>query len=122
MGIKILLLMVLLHILDDFHLQGILRELKQKKWWLEQKGYKDLYKNDYIMSLMIHSMQWSIMVSLPLFLLDIPTAAITMSIGVNAIIHYYVDDLKCNKMKINLVTDQTIHLMQICLTWAIFGL
>ena len=47
--------MILLHVIDDFHLQGILASMKQKEWWKKQEGYKDLYKDDYITALMIHS-------------------------------------------------------------------
>ncbi len=47
--------MILLHIIDDFHLQGILANMKQKNWWLKQKGYKDMYEHDYITALTIHS-------------------------------------------------------------------
>lgn len=31
--IYVLLMMLFLHILDDFHLQGCLANLKQKSWW-----------------------------------------------------------------------------------------
>lgn len=120
---KIFLIMLLLHIIEDFHLQGILKEMKQKRWWLEQKGYKDLYKNDYMTALAIHSISWSIFISLPLFFcVNVSTLLLTISITLNAIIHYYVDDLKCNKMKINLGTDQLIHLIQIWITWLLIGL
>jgi hypothetical protein len=38
---------------------------------------------------------------------------------INTILHAFIDDLKCNKKKINLITDQALHIIQIALT---FGL
>lgn len=35
----------------------------------------------------------------------------------NVIIHGLIDDIKANKGKINLVQDQTIHLIQIFITY-----
>lgn len=116
--IKVLMLMILAHIVDDYYLQGILASMKQKKWWLEQKGYKDMYKNDYSMALLMHSMSWSIMILLPImFFTAAPSAIIWVFFVANAMIHYYVDNLKANEFKINLVQDQSIHLLQIFITW-----
>jgi hypothetical protein len=39
---------------------------------------------------------------------------------VNTIIHYIVDDLKANKLKINLIADQSIHLFQILISWVVY--
>jgi hypothetical protein len=36
---------------------------------------------------------------------------------INTIIHYWVDNEKCNKLRINLMADQTIHLIQVFVTW-----
>lgn len=121
MELKILFLMILLHIIDDFHLQGILANMKQKNWWLKQKGYKDMYENDYMTALTIHSLSWSIIISIPLWFFPIQPYLISIAVIVNAIIHYYVDDLKCNKLKISLTTDQCIHFWQIFFTWLILG-
>lgn len=117
---KTLLIMILLHIIDDFHMQGIFKELKQKSWWLQQKGYNDLYKNDYMFALFLHALSWSIVIVLPFFFFpSTPSMILVSTILINTLIHYYTDDLKCNRMKISLVTDQTIHLMQICITWLV---
>lgn len=122
MSLKIFLLMILLHIFDDFHLQGILKHMKQKAWWKKQEWYDEMYENDYQTALHTHSMQWAIMTSLPLwFVPAVSTQTLGLIVLLNAIIHYYVDDLKCNKMKINLSTDQLIHVVQITLTWFICG-
>lgn len=47
---------------------------------------------------------------------------IAISVIVNAIIHAIVDDLKANKLKISLVTDQIIHFLQIIITFTVFCL
>ena len=119
MFIKILLLMILLHIIDDFVLQPIsLSNLKQKKWWEKQEGYSDKYKDDYKVALAIHSISWSIMIHIPLVIMfpSLGQLALLISFIANAAIHYYIDDLKANKLKINLFEDQMVHFWQICTT------
>lgn len=122
MFIKILLFMILLHIIDDFVLQPIsLSNLKQKKWWEKQEGYSDKYKDDYKVALAIHSISWSIMIHIPLVIMfpSLGQLALLISFIVNAVIHYFIDDLKANKLKINLFEDQMIHFCQICTTLSI---
>jgi len=121
----ILFLMILCHIIDDFVLQPVcLSKLKQKSWWSENLNGK-MYKNDYKIALFIHSLSWSIMIHIPLMIffsifdLDL---LFTLSILINTSIHYIVDDLKANKYKINLITDQIIHFIQIIVTFIIFML
>lgn len=119
--IFILLSMIFLHIIDDYKLQGILASMKQKTWWKQQNEYKDLYKNDYIPALIEHSFSWTFMVMLPIAIslkFDIGWWAIAYI--VNMIVHAFVDDLKANKFKINLVIDQSIHIVQTVVTWLIF--
>ena len=117
--VKLLLLMLLMHIVDDFYLQGILASMKQKNWWEKQEGYKNLYKNDYKMALLIHSMSWSVMILLPaMIMFSIPSSVLLGAFIVNAAVHYYIDDLKANKRHINLMVDQLIHMCQILITWA----
>ena len=119
MFIKIILFMILFHIIDDFVLQPIsLSNLKQKKWWEKQEGYSDKYKDDYKVALAIHSISWSIMIHIPLVIMfpSLGQLALLISFIVNAVIHYYIDDLKANKLKINLFEDQMVHFWQICTT------
>ena len=67
---KILLLIFLAHIIDDFVLQPqILSNLKQKDYWWKIGLGKGKYKYDYICALLIHSASWSAMISLPLLFL-----------------------------------------------------
>ena len=122
MFIKIVLFMILFHIIDDFVLQPIsLSNLKQKKWWEKQEGYSDKYKDDYKVALAIHSISWSIMIHIPLVIMfpSLGQLALLISFIVNALIHYFIDDLKANKLKINLFEDQMVHFCQICTTLSV---
>ena len=122
MFIKIVLFMILFHIIDDFVLQPIsLSNLKQKKWWEKQEGYSDKYKDDYKVALAIHSISWSIMIHIPLVIMfpSLGQFALLISFIVNAVIHYFIDDLKANKLKINLFEDQMVHFCQICTTLSV---
>lgn len=116
----ILLLMIFLHIVDDFYLQGCLANLKQKDWWRKQESYCDLYENDYIVALICHAFSWSFMINLPWTVLTKGNSFIVLfSISINFIIYSIVDTLKANKKIINLQTDQLIHIAQIFVTWMI---
>lgn len=119
MKLFILFVMIFAHIVDDYYLQGILASLKQKTWWENQKSYKPMYKYDYIIALIMHAFSWSFIVSLPILYLGF-TKWIAVAIILNTIIHGIVDDLKANKHKINLIVDQSIHIVQIIITWILF--
>lgn len=117
----VLLLMIFAHIVDDYYLQGILANLKQKKWW--QEHYPDeKYKNDFCMALIIHALSWAIMITLPILLASAwnPHWIVYLMLGVNLIVHSIVDDLKANKRRINLIVDQSIHIIQIIVTWGVW--
>ena len=116
----VLLSMIFCHIVDDYYLQGILASMKQKSWW-EKNAPEKLYKNDYIMALIMHSLSWSFMIMLPLAIYNSFNVSWSFTIVfiINALIHGIVDNLKANVKKINLIQDQTIHIMQIILTFVI---
>ena len=122
--ILLLLTMIFLHIVDDYYLQGWLASAKQKSWW-EQNAPDKLYKHDYIMALFMHSFSWAFMVMIipTIYLLntfgyiDAVTIAITSMFFANLIMHMMTDNKKANRKEINLITDQLIHLIQICTTW-----
>lgn len=121
MTIFILLAMLFCHIIDDFYLQGILASMKQKIWWRKQEQYKERYKYDYIIALIIHSFSWVFMIMLPITIyLNFNLGWLYLNYPINLIIHAIVDDLKANKLKINLVTDQLLHILQIIIIWVIF--
>lgn len=127
-------LMVLCHIIDDFVLQPIcLSNLKQHSWWIDNAcndgtgsfdwRKSEFYKNDYKMALFIHSLSWSIMIHLPIFFFyAVNWWWLLITVFVNCGVHYFVDDLKANKNMINLVQDQTIHFLQIIVTFFIYAL
>lgn len=120
---KVLLLMILGHFIADFTLQGWFANGKQEIWWREQCADEcDLeferrwkkYGNDYKCTLLEHGLYWSLITFLPLFFLaDLTDIALAAIVVVNAVIHAYVDHLKANMFKINLIQDQALHFAQI---------
>jgi hypothetical protein len=107
-----------MHIVDDYYLQGWLASAKQKSWW-DKNAPDKMYKNDYLVALFMHSFSWT-------FMMMLPVTTYTLIVGggwypilylANILIHMYVDDLKANKFKINLIQDQSIHMIQIIYTW-----
>ena len=118
---------IFLHIVDDFYLQGIMANMKQRKWWAEQTQ-DPKHKYDYIIVLLLHGFSWAFIthiVYLMIFALNSNDTAvkwfIICSILVNACIHAFIDNLKANKFKINLIQDQCLHIIQILITQAIFN-
>lgn len=125
MKIALLIFMLLAHITDDYYLQGWLASAKTKNWWKKNAPNK-LYSKDYIMALFCHSLSWSIMVFLPILIYSLYNQIdldwFYLVLPINLIIHAIIDDLKANKFKINLIIDQSIHFIQIFITWLIFVL
>lgn len=115
-----LLLMIFLHIVDDYRCQGILAQMKQKKYW-EDNAPDELYKYDYIWALIMHSFSWTFMIMLPLCFVAWATPMFYIVFFANVAIHAYVDDLKANRHKINLWEDQLAHLGQILITYCLLG-
>ena len=119
----ILLSMIFLHIIDDYYLQGILAQMKQREWWRKHEEYKDLYKYDYIMALLEHAFSNTFMMMLPIMVYIIytnNTSKITVFIIyfiINILGHATTDNIKCNIKSINLIRDQLIHIAYIILTW-----
>jgi hypothetical protein len=128
MKIMILLLsMLFCHIVDDYYLQGWLASAKQKSWW-EKNAPSPLYKYDYIMALCEHAFSWTFMIHLPLIIygyvcgLQFNSHMFLCIFLLNWMIHVFTDDLKANRMKINLICDQIVHVGQITLTWFFYVL
>ena len=123
MILKLILFSLLLHCVDDFVLQAaFLGKGKQRQWWREQTKGNNFYKNDYIVCLIIHGLEWSLFTFLPILILEESSWFLWGMIAANTVIHAYVDNLKANKEKINLVTDQIIHISQILLTYFVWSL
>lgn len=132
----ILLLSVFLHVWSDFYKQGWLAQAKCVNWWLQQnectyiedmcKPCKllPLYKNDYWGMLLAHSAHWTFCIMLPILIYGVCKTNNIEFFGfiacfvfiVNSVIHSIIDNLKANLMRINLLQDQTFHLIQIMLT------
>lgn len=114
----ILLFMLFCHIIDDYKIQSpVLANLKQREYW-QANAPDELYKYDYIMALIMHSLSWSFMVMLPIaitmnFNIDIVFVSVFI---VNAVLHGIIDDAKANRGLINLIIDQCLHLIQIVVT------
>lgn len=117
----ILLSMIFCHIVDDYYLQGWLASAKQRSWW-EKNAPDELYKKDYIMALIMHSLSWSFMIMLPLAVFNNFNIVWLFGVmyGINAVIHGITDNLKANVKKINLITDQIIHICQIVVTFIVY--
>lgn len=113
---KLILLMILGHLIADYTLQGWLASAKQSEWW-KKNAPDELYKYDWLMALLCHSLYWSILTFLPLY--SSPLWAYTVL--VNAALHAAVDHLKANARLINLWHDQLLHLAQIIATCLVLG-
>ena len=121
MKLIILLTMLFLHIVDDYYLQGILAQMKQKSWWKENAP-DELYKNDYKVALLEHAFSWTFMIMLPITITMIIQNNYINRIYItcfimNWILHAVIDHLKANRKTINLVIDQSCHILQIVVTW-----
>ena len=120
----ILFTMFFFHIFDDYYLQGILAQMKQKSWWINQKEYNSFYKYDYFVALIMHSFSWSFMIHFPIiiyyYMNNINTSVVYfILIIIQMIIHIIVDNAKANIKSINLVIDQSIHIVQIIISYLI---
>lgn len=113
----IILLMIFLHIVDDFYLQGWLASAKQKEFW-EKNAPQRMYKYDYIWALIMHSFSWTFMIMLPIAYIYsfVPDKLFFTIFLQNWMLHAVVDDLKANRKVINLLADQSIHIFQIIST------
>lgn len=114
--IFVILWMLFFHVVADYNLQGWLASAKQKSYWQENAPDK-LYRYDYIIALIMHSISWTFMVMLPIayvnqFNIDIGFVGMFIA---NVTIHAAVDHFKANMKLINLWHDQLMHMGQIAL-------
>lgn len=118
MGVSLtFMLMLLAHLVADYTLQGWLADGKQKKWWQKCFGGEvpPKYSYDYVTALVCHALYWSLMVCAPLWWSPLLIPAIAL----NTVFHAWVDDLKANKLEINLTQDQLLHVLQIVVTFIV---
>ena len=124
MKILILFIMLFLHIVDDYYLQGVLAKLKQKSFW--EENYPDpQYKNDYVIALLEHGFSWTFMVMLPalvwmFYYNDFHPWLYALYFALNMILHASIDNNKANLKIINLWQDQLWHFCQVVVIW--FGM
>lgn len=122
--IFILFAMFFFHIFDDYYLQGILAQMKQKSWWINQKEYNSFYRYDYLVALIMHSFSWSFMIHFPIIVyyyinnVNISIVYFILII-IQTIVHVIVDNAKANTKSINLIIDQSIHIIQIIISYSI---
>jgi len=121
----LLVAMILFHLLDDYKIQGILSQMKQRDWWAKN-ALDELYKHDYIMALAEHAFSWTVMVHIPAWVYAYLYGAKQL-LGTYIIafllcwlIHAVTDHAKANMHKINLVEDQLIHLFQVVVLWLLY--
>ena len=135
------IIMLFLHVFADYHLQGILAQMKQADKWPKKFRPSDpsanvsMYRNDYKAALAAHAFEWAFVITLPCLFgiynecadFSIDSAWIAsvyiMLLMISAILHYIIDDLKANDHKISLVEDQLFHVSQIilvCVGWALW--
>lgn len=119
----ILVLMFLCHLLADYPLQGWLTQAKQKSYWKNTKT-----PHDWIMALICHATMWGIMIYLPIFFIgEIDFGGwvevlFWLTLPLNIILHFIIDNAKANEHKLDLITDQCFHFLQITTTWLFYVL
>ena len=61
----LLLLMIFLHIVDEYYLHGILVSMKHKECW-NKAAQEKMYRYDYIVALIMQGFSWSFIIMLPI--------------------------------------------------------
>lgn len=119
--ISIALIMLFMHTIADYNLQGWLASAKQKSWW-EKNAPDDLYKHDWLAVLFMHSFAWAFLIMLPIAVVcySVSFNAVATVFTANLILHMVIDDQKANRHRINLIEDQLLHVGQIIITALIF--
>lgn len=117
------LVCLFLHIIADYLVQNdFMAKYKQVKNWEQYIKETGKYKHDYIVVLLVHAFSWSFITFIPLFIFtNYNVISFAIVVITNTLVHAIIDDLKCNKLKINLIEDQLFHLCQIVMTIVIIG-
>lgn len=126
----LLMTMIFFHIIADFNIQGILAQMKQKSFYDQYRYRVNLYRYDHIVALLMHSFSWTFMIHIPGIMYLILMGKWSMFENewtvyliffiVHMIMHALTDHAKANWYLINLVMDQTIHILQIIIIWITF--
>ena len=91
--ITCIILMIFMHIVDDYYLQGILASMKQRLWW-KQRASEPTYRYDYIWALLMHAFSWTFMIMLPplyLFKLSFNNIGVLIFFIVNLITQIFLN-------------------------------
>lgn len=126
---KLFLLMLLLHVFSDFSLQGLFGKLKQQSFWEKQcqkakwARFEVMYRKygrDYIPALVLHGIYWSLITFAPIVFSRLcPDAFALAVVFVQGFLHALIDHMKCNRpLRLNLIQDQSLHVLQIASTLA----
>lgn len=126
----LLMTMIFFHIIEDFKTQGILAKMKQKTFYEEYPYRLNMYRFDHIIALLMHAFSWTFMVYIPgiVYLILMEKWSMFESewtiylvfFIIHMIIHALVDHAKANWKIINLIVDQTVHILQIIIIWITF--
>lgn len=125
--VQFFMLILMLHFIADFALQGWFANAKQQQWWKDQcdkHGYDfSQYKYDWVCALLGHSMYWTLVTFSPIIFFAVWPSIVSLAlfIGLNVAVHAITDHLKANKLKINLIQDQAVHLIQIGISTCYFA-
>lgn len=117
-AIAVLVGMILCHLLADYPLQGWLAQAKAKTYWANSPENNQF---DWTAALAGHATMWGIVMMIPIaWACNFELGWFWFALPANIIFHYFIDWLKANKQKINLVVDQYMHIWQIITTWWIW--
>ena len=117
----ILTAMLFMHVIADYTLQGVLASMKEKAYWKGHGNYRSKY--DFIPALLAHAFSWAFCIMLPLAVAEYPPGTVFyVVLAANTAVHAVVDHAKANLGVLNLVEDQTIHMVQIVLTLLVLAL
>lgn len=132
------------NILEVYHIQGSLTNMRMQKWWEESLNKKYLCKNikvdqpevwkmdknSWIPCLIAHAFEWTFCSILPLAIYGYANyhfentffwwIFIAVFFG-NVILHYVIDIFRTHVTKITWFQDQLLHLVQIIIMIAILG-
>lgn len=135
-AVLMLIFMLELHIFADYHLQGILGRMKQKRWWGKQQDFDRTIRyglSDYKVALTTHCIEWSFCICSPMIFCGWERmngdfswdgfkllATLVVLLIVNSLFHYAADDMKANDKSLTLLQDQELHLAQILMSWLLW--
>lgn len=115
-----------MHCVGDYILQSDwLATFKQKKSWEQHPQYVPKYQHDFIVPLFVHSFIYSVCINAYPLLMDWKVAAIVPAwciVIVCTLIHMFIDHCKANKMTLNLIEDQLLHLFWIVLQTMLYAI